>query len=274
MTERKPSFLTSRFAPLITHLSLAAVTSGLFAMLLLGNPVLVLVPCLLLTYRIGILLHEYIHGIPFRRTRYNLAVLTLFEGVMLTFGILELFRRTHLAHHRWLNTEKDPDRNRETDTKAAGRGGLRGVLEDLKVPQHLSYLRDALRRTDNAQRPRLLAGMALSFLACVFWVLIGKWWMVPTLLGLTIYNAMIPSSLRGAIEHYAPPEDPGFANEYRSILPAFNINRHIHHHLDPGCPWYLLEFRTPRPLPAWCFLLYWPRVYLQRRYTLMRPMKR
>ncbi|MDC0680153.1 hypothetical protein [Sorangium atrum] len=41
---------------------------------------------------------------------------------------------------------------------------------------------------------------------------------------MTLYNAMVPSSLRGAIEHYSASGDSGFANEYRSLLPVFNIN--------------------------------------------------
>jgi fatty acid desaturase len=72
-----------------------------------------------MVHRIGVLLHDYLHGIPFRRRRNNLAMVSLFDGLMLMFGTLEVFRGTHLAHHRWLNTPRDPAM--ETENHFAGR---------------------------------------------------------------------------------------------------------------------------------------------------------
>src|SRR5208283_5823340 len=66
------------------------------------------IPAVIVAHRIGILLHEYIHGIPFRRYRSNNNVVTFYDGLLLTFGVMEVFRATHLAHHRWLNTPLDP----------------------------------------------------------------------------------------------------------------------------------------------------------------------
>src|SRR5262249_42172526 len=101
-------FLRSRHAPLLTHASLLACLATMFALLLWAPLWLALVPCLLLEHRVGILIHEYVHGIPFRRRRQNLIVIGLVDGATLSFGMLELFRASHLAHHRWLNTERDP----------------------------------------------------------------------------------------------------------------------------------------------------------------------
>jgi hypothetical protein len=82
---------------------------------------------------------------------------------------------------------------------------------------------------------------------------------------------MIPVSFRGAIEHHSHPGDDAFANEYRVIIPLFNLNKHVHHHRVPGCPWYLLEYQTPRPLWTMHYFTHWFRVYLTHEYVLMRP---
>jgi fatty acid desaturase len=97
----------TRYAPLLTHGSLVVLTVLLFVLLLRAPLWVAFVPCAILQHRIGVLLHEYIHGIPFSRYRSNLRVLVFFDGLLLTYGFGELFRGTHLAHHRWLNTERD-----------------------------------------------------------------------------------------------------------------------------------------------------------------------
>src|SRR5678816_3782463 len=59
------SFLQSRYAPLLTHASLLLLTASLFAVLLRFPFWIAFVPCAIVQHRIGVLLHEYIHGIPF-----------------------------------------------------------------------------------------------------------------------------------------------------------------------------------------------------------------
>src|SRR5689334_7538681 len=130
--------LTSRYAPLLTHAALVGLTVVLFTLLLRLPLWLAFVPCALVEHRIGVLLHEYIHGIPFRKYRTNLWLLSAYEGVLLTFGLGELFRGTHLAHHRWLNTEKDPAFGAEAPRRHS-RWASVTALEGL---QHLIYLLD------------------------------------------------------------------------------------------------------------------------------------
>ena len=72
--------------------------------------------------------------------------------------------------------------------------------------------------------------------------------MVWKLIAINAFTVLVPASLRGAIEHHGPPGATGFANEYRVWITLFNLNRHVHHHEDMRCPWYLLQFRTPQPL--------------------------
>jgi len=263
--------LTSRHAPLLTHAALVALTVALFALLLRLPLWIAFLPCALIEHRIGVLLHEYIHGIPFRKYRTNLWTLSAYEAVLLTFGLGELFRGTHLAHHRWLNTEKDPAFGAETPRRRR-RWSRVMALEGV---QHLIYLLDSFRGRHPYVRPaRVAIGAILSIGALCSWIAIGRPGIPLSLVLLTVYNTLIPVSFRGAIEHHSRPDDPGFANEYRVVIPLFNLNKHIHHHREPGRPWYLLEYQTPRPLSTVHYFTHWFRVYLTRDYVLMRPLPR
>ena len=97
------NLLRSHHAAWLTHGSAIGMTAAYFALLLQAPFWLAFLPGVILAHRIGVMMHEYIHGIPFRRYRDCLAVLSFFDGLLLMFGLLELFRGTHLSHHRWLS---------------------------------------------------------------------------------------------------------------------------------------------------------------------------
>lgn len=264
-------FLHGRSAPLLTHGSLALLTAAEFVLLLQVPFWLAFIPCALIHHRIGVLLHEYIHGIPCARYRHNLVVLSCFDGLMLMCGSLDLFRGTHLAHHRWLNTENDPAFTVKRSTlEHSGVARWIGALEGV---QHLVYLAEAFHgRHPYVLRSRILLGALLSGAWIAFWIAAGRVDVIGKIVLLTAFNMLGPVSLRGAVEHHSHPGDPAFANEYRVCIPLFNLNRHVHHHEDPRCPWYLLQYRTERPLWTLHYLTHWFHVYVSRDYVLMRPM--
>lgn len=264
-------FLYGPHAPLLTHGSLVVLTLALFALLLWLPFWLAFLPCAIIQHRIGVLLHEYIHGIAFRRYRWNLRVLSFFDGLLLMFGLLELFRGTHLAHHRWLNTDRDPAFAAAQDNRQSAIGSV-VALEGI---QHLIYLAQSFRGGRPYVVPsRIVLGACLSLAWIAVWILLGHATLPLKLVSLAIYNTLIPVSFRGAIEHHSHPGDEAFANEYRVVIPLFNLNKHIHHHQNPRCPWYLLEYRTARPLWTWHYFTHWFKVYITREYVLMRPFRR
>jgi fatty acid desaturase len=261
-------FLHGPYAPALTHGSLILVTLGLFALLLRAPFWLAFFPCAILQHRIGVLLHEYIHGIPFRRYRTNLQVLSAFDGVLLMFGLTELFRGTHLAHHRWLNTERDPAFQAARQNRQSGWG----TISALEGVQHLIFLVQALRGRHAYLIPsRVGLGACLSLAWIAFWIVLGRSDVPLKLIALTAYTTLLPVSFRGAVEHHSHPNDPAFANEYRVVIPLFNLNKHVHHHRSPRRPWYLLEYQTERPLWTFHYFTHWFRVYVMRDYVLMRP---
>jgi len=266
------NLLHGRGAVWLTHGSAIVMTAALFSLLLFVPFAYAFIPAVLLAHRIGVMMHEYIHGIPFRRYAHCLRVLAVFDGLLLMFGLLELFRATHLSHHRWLNSAGDS----AFDNAAAKAHPNRviGTVTALETTQHLRFYVEALRGRHPYARPRRIAVcFALTCAWIAFWILVGRGDVVWKLFLLTAFTTAIPVSLRGAVEHHAEPGNPGFANEYRTLIPLFNLNRHIHHHEQPTLPWYLLRFRTPEPLAWHHYYTSWFRSYVKKDLVLMQPMR-
>lgn len=267
--EIDPRLLRYGLRSWLTHGPLLLMTGGMFALLLWAPWYVVLPVGAIVHHRIGILLHEYIHGIPFRKYSYSLAVLSIFEAVLLSMGSLEFFRVSHLTHHGWLNTFRDP-----AYVTAQHRGNARWWHAPLylELPQHLIYL---FRKSKTLARPvrwgRIALAVFLSSAAATAWIVSGHVRVVVYLVLLTFWTSLVSSSLRGAVEHHGPPGGEGSTNEYRPLLFLFNMNRHLHHHEEPSCPWYLLEYRTAKPLPSVRAVTHWFDVYVRGRLTLMRP---
>lgn len=263
--------LLGRHAPWLTHGCLLLLV-GAYGWLLVAVPFWVaFVPAVIVAHRIGTLLHEYIHGIPFRRYGDNHAVVTAVDGLLLTFGAMEMFRVDHLQHHKWLNTDHD---HASATVNKTGQSKMRNILAGVSFLQYLLGLWDTvLGRRPQVSRPRMLLSVLLSAAMIVAWNVGGHGDVVGKIFLVTVVTMLGPVSLRAAIEHHNAPAADGFANEYRVVVPLFNLNRHIHHHEDPTLPWYLLEWRTPRPLQRLHYLTTWFRVYVTREYRLMRPMR-
>jgi fatty acid desaturase len=258
------------FGPSLTHISTIIMTGTLFALLLRMPFWFAFVPSVILAHRIGIMMHEYVHGIPFKRYRHNLEVLAFFDGLMLMFGFLELVRGTHLSHHRWLNREGDSAFR--TSAESRPKKGVIGLFQSMEISQYFNFYFEAiLGKHPYVRGPLLAVGGLTSVLWVLFWVQIGRSDMIWRILTVTVFTTAVPVSLRGAIEHHSEPSAEGFANEYEVMIPMFNVNRHVHHHEAPSLPWYMLEFRTRTPLSKSSYYTHWFKANITRELVLMRP---
>ena len=149
------------------------MTVALFAMLLAWPFWMAAVPAVLLTHRIGVMMHEYIHGIPFRRYANCLRVLAIYDGMTFMFGLLELFRATHLSHHRWLNSPGDSGFDNLHVKEHPNQ--VMGTIAALEVTQHLKFYWEALHGLHPYARPRRIAfGFVTSCAWIVFWIAVGR----------------------------------------------------------------------------------------------------
>jgi len=272
------AMVVSSHAPFLTHGCLVVLFAIEFTLILVAPFPLMLIPCILIHHRIGILLHEYMHGIPFHRYRDNLRLLTIANSLLLTFGFQEVFRGTHLEHHRWLNTERDPG---YWPPPTGGPKSIflrpfwilyRSVAGDHGASRYVRHLAYAQKGCHPYVKPARVAAEALLstfFLVC--WVAMGAY-RLPLALVALHFCVWPPAAFRGTLEHSSNRGDDNFANEYRVRIPLFNMNRHIHHHMDPMCPWYKLEFKTQKPRPPHVYWTHWYHVFLKRDYVFMQPM--
>ena len=127
----------------------------MFALLLFAPFWVAFVPGVILAHRLGVMMHEYIHGIPFRKYNHCLAVLSTVDGLTLMFGTLELFRGTHLSHHRWLNTPNDSGFGELPATTSSNR--VIATLMTLEITYYFRYYWEAWRSRHPYVRSHRLA---------------------------------------------------------------------------------------------------------------------
>ena len=180
------------------------------------------------------------------------------------------YRNTHFAHHRELNSEKDPDWQRNVGLKEfefpAPRASVlmyfAQYLAGLKTGAALfGFHRNKETRDVPAAvaRARLVffAGLLAASIALGFWKLVLLYWIVPLL---TVFLAI--RYLRNVAEHYAV-EHENVLNESRTVLAPFwelwliapwGLNYHLEHHLFPSVPCFQLKelhelLMTRQPYP-------------------------
>jgi fatty acid desaturase len=180
------------------------------------------------------------------------------------------YRNSHFAHHRELNSENDPDWQRNVGLKefefpAPPSSVLKHVaqyLSGLKIATAVTGFHKNKETRDVAAavaRARLFffASLLVASISLGFWKLLLLYWIIPLM---TVFLAI--RYLRNVAEHYAV-EHENVLNESRTVLASFwelwliapwGLNYHLEHHLFPGVPCFrlaelhrLLMTRDPYP---------------------------
>jgi fatty acid desaturase len=180
------------------------------------------------------------------------------------------YRNSHFAHHRELNSDNDPDWQRNLGLKEyefpASPGSVilqtLQYLSGLKVATAVGGFHKNKETRDIAAavtRARLFffAALLVSSIALGFWKLLLLYWIVPLM---TVFLAI--RYIRSVAEHYAV-EHENVLNESRTVLAPlwelwliapWGLNYHLDHHLFPGVPCFrlgelhrLLMTRDPYP---------------------------
>ncbi|MFD8498249.1 fatty acid desaturase family protein [Amycolatopsis sp. NPDC059657] len=210
-------------------------------------------------HALAVLMHDGAHGLLLAGRSRNDIVSDLFLAFPL-FVSTTLYRRHHLDHHRYLNTDRDPDRDlsaldRSTrDWVKVFLGDASGVniLKTVDTLDQFSLL-PVLRgnRQVAAKMGRRPLIMFAGFLAVVVaatvltssYVDLLLYWILPMLTALSFILR-----LRAVAEHVGCAETGGLEGT-RTVLANFverwlfspcRINYHLAHHLYPSVPFYNL----------------------------------
>lgn len=206
----------------------------------------------------GVLLHEFAHYrfIDGRKTASDwIGDLTLAWPVLTTIAA---YRRNHLAHHRYTNTDKDPDwvfkfgSRKFTFPQHWREAALTGVSYLLVVGSILDVF-SVLGRLKNPDKPPLSYRLArlgyYVFFAALFtvthaWLGFLLYWVVPYL---TVFFLLM--HIRSVAEHFGSMDYSDELGSTRTVMPygweralfaPHHVNFHLEHHLFPSVPFYNL----------------------------------
>jgi fatty acid desaturase len=238
------------------------------------NPLIYALAVIVIGSRInglGALMHDAAHYRGYANRQLN-----DFVGEILalpTSTSMAGYRNSHFAHHRELNSENDPDWQRNLGLKeyefpASPTSVLMRTLQYLLGLKTISAVTGFHKNKDTRDIAAAVARARLFFFAALlvssivlgFWKMILLYWIVPLM---TVFLAI--RYVRSVAEHYAV-EHENVLNESRTVVAPFwerwliapwGLNYHIEHHLFPGVPCFrlaelhrLLMTRDPYPQVA------------------------
>ena len=210
-------------------------------------------------HQLSVIHHEAVHYLLFQNRRLN-ELVGRYLGAY-PVGLTMVYRQTHLAHHRFLGEEDDPDLPNYAGFPAKFRMILLALLKDLTGVSAVARLlsihsrrttdgpgHDGRRKsTERGELVRLAATQAvilIVFAATGHGYLYIVAWVGP----LVTWTKML-THLRNIIEHVDVCERSQSLPRWRTIrcnaieaffLGPMNFNYHAEHHLYPQVPFYHL----------------------------------
>lgn len=205
----------------------------------------------------GALMHEFAHY----RFISNKAASDWICDLFVSWPILasvDAYRRNHLAHHRYTNTEQDPDWVVKIGTRkftfpqewGTAVMSLVGYLAFIGSVFEMAQTMKRLRALDQSTRQYKLLRLAYYVAFAALFTLTGTWlqfllyWVVPYM---TVFFMVL--YVRSVAEHFGALDYSDELQSTRSVMPFLweravfaphNVNYHLEHHLYPSVPFYNL----------------------------------
>ena len=207
-----------------------------------------------LQHHFSIIHHESVHYLLFRSRRLNDVV-----GSIIAFatGFSMAYRTHHLAHHRRLGQDDDPDLDAYADYPTNRLGlvvdlarhlcGAAAIEQFLRQMQRARALSKAGGGTSGAQ---ILGIVATQMILFALFALAGHPWLYFVLWLLPLLTvAKTLAHFRSVVEHTVAVCCDGKPTRYRTIVcgpiegfffAPMNFNLHAEHHFYPAIPYYNL----------------------------------
>lgn len=234
------------------------------------NPLTALLAILLIGSRqlgLAILMHEAAHNALFKSRRLNDRV-GQWLCARAILADLPAYRHYHLTHHRYTQTERDPDLalSRKFPTTRAslarkftrdltGQTGVKQLLGQIRMAITLAGDQEAMEAASNDfaqtfKSPRLLSAVPIFLAPMLVMGLLGDWWwglafwLLPYLTWFQFVVRLRNIAEHGAVEQ---SEDP-FRNVRttyasplaRALVAPYWVNYHLEHHLVMHVPCWQL----------------------------------
>ncbi len=217
---------------------------------------------------LGGLMHDAAHYRAYRNRTVNDIVGEIIA--LPTTASLAGYRNSHFAHHRELNSERDPDWTRnlgleEFEFPKPRPGMVKYILQYLTGLKIWSAVTGFHKNKETRDIPAIVTWLRLAFFVALFvasiafgfWKQLLLYWIVPVM---TVFVAI--RYIRNVAEHYAV-EHENVLNESRTVLAPWwelyliapwGLNYHLEHHLFPGVPCFRLAelhrlLMTREPFP-------------------------
>ncbi len=210
-------------------------------------------------FALAVLAHDGAHNLLFSNEKINDFVSQWFCAFPL-FSDNRPYRPYHLAHHRFTESENDPDISLSAPfpiTKASFR---RKVIRDLTGQTGFRRYSIALKSIFSSEADNFagrikkisdkIGGFFISNLVIFSLITIFSHWSIYFLLwwipAFTYYSLIV--RIRNIAEHSVTPGETNLNNTRttkasfltRYLLVPHHVNFHLEHHLFTNCPWYNL----------------------------------
>ena len=209
-------------------------------------------------HALAVLLHDFAHH---RALNGHKQLSDWICDLLISWPILTTvgsYRVNHLAHHRYTNTDQDPDwvfklgKRKFIFPKAWQEAvlDLAGYVLVVSSIIDIFGIMGRLKALDKSPLSYRLARLSFYVTMAVLFTVLGIWtdvllyWFVPYLTAFFLFM-----HIRSVAEHFGSMDYSHELGGTRSVLPYFweraffaphNVNHHLEHHLYPSVPFYNL----------------------------------
>ena len=210
-------------------------------------------------FALAVLAHDGAHNLLFSNLRVNDFISQWFCAYPI-FQDNRVYRPYHLKHHRFTETDDDPDLTLSAPFPISKKSFMRKVARDMtgltgykRYKASLSSIfmteasnpLDKIKKIWNKIHGFLIVNTVILILISIFfhWSLYFLLWWVPAF---TYYSLII--RIRNIAEHCVTPGESDFDKTrttratflVRFLMAPHRVNFHLEHHLFMMCPWYNL----------------------------------
>lgn len=239
----------------------AVIALTIWASTRLSNPIAYVVAIFVIGGRmhaLGILIHDFSHY----RFVSNKKLSEWVGDLLLAWPLgttVDGYRRNHLAHHRYTNTDQDPDWVVKFGTREFTfpqrwqfvLANLAGYFIGTSSWRDIRLITKRLKGGPSVARSYKIARLSFYLAVAAVLTLTGSWvgfllyWIVPYFTTLLMFLY-----IRSVAEHFGSMEYDHELTSSRTIYPhrwekiflaPHNVNYHLDHHLYPSVPFYNLK---------------------------------